>query len=743
MRKQTTHFLCLCLAASFLLTAAGCGSEAIDSTTSDTSDEETENASTSSEDAADTDADSEEDESSINGESLSAALSGDIGVTPDEDDYNDTYDSYDAEITLADDATTVTGDTTAVTIDGNTVQIDGGGTFYLTGTLSDGQIYITGDSKTKLYLDGVSVTNADGPALLATSEKRTILSVAADSENTFADASGYTNTTVDDHDIDPAAIYVQDKLTINGAGTLTVTGNCDTGILCKDDLLITGATTVVTAVGNGIKGKDCVATFGGTIEVTAENDGIKSTNDEDSTKGYLQLEDGDVTITAGGDCLQAETLVWISGGTYTLTAENTSYDEESSSYNSSKGIKCAGDVQISGGTVTIDAIEDGIHCDGAALISDGTVNITTEADGVQAEGDLTQTGGDVNITTTGVLTSSGSDNWNQDGGGMHGGFGMDYTTGGSAVLLSQITQVDDTTETEESGSSSKGVKCTGDLVMSGGTCAVTSTDHAVHATGSGTFSGATLDLYSDKKGISTHGNLSISDGDITIEYATEGIESKAEMVISGGEIHILDATDDGLNTGGQTSDSHDMTISGGYIYLVADGDGIDSNGALDITGGTIVACGPTDGSNGSVDFGTSMSCTGGVMLALSNNGMMEYGSSGLLVTTSASISAGELVTLCDADGNVLLAVETPKAVSDIIAGIGSGDSDDYVLYAGGTCSTDLNDDGVATSGTLSGGSEVSISTSSGGNNSSGGHHSENNDQNHNNHSSGHNNGGWW
>ena len=50
------------------------------------------------------------------------------------------------------------------------------------------------------------------------------------------------------------------------------------------------------------------------------------------------------------------------------------------------------------------------------------------------------------------------------------------------------------------------------------------------------------------------------------------------MNIIGGEIRILDATDDGLNTGGADSGSHAMTISGGYIYVNASGDGVDSNG---------------------------------------------------------------------------------------------------------------------------------------------------------------------
>ena len=128
--------------------------------------------------------------------------------------------------------------------------------------------------------------------------------------------------------------------------------------------------------------------FGADLTVTAGNDGVKSTEDSDAAKGFLQLTDGSAAVTAGGDCLQAESLVWVTDGTYTLTSNGTAVDAETGETSSSKGIKCSGDVEIAGGTLTIDAAEDGVNCGGAMEIQDGEMTVSSAEDGIQADGDL-------------------------------------------------------------------------------------------------------------------------------------------------------------------------------------------------------------------------------------------------------------------------------------------------------------------------------------------------------------------
>ena len=63
----------------------------------------------------------EETDGSVSSQNLSAVQSGTAGVTTDAGDLCDTYDSFDAEIALADDDTKVTGNTKAVSVKNNRV----------------------------------------------------------------------------------------------------------------------------------------------------------------------------------------------------------------------------------------------------------------------------------------------------------------------------------------------------------------------------------------------------------------------------------------------------------------------------------------------------------------------------------------------------------------------------------------------------------------------------------------------
>ena len=700
------------------------------------------------------------------GQSLSAIQSGKAGVTTDEDDLCDNYDAFDAEITLEDDSTKVKGNTKAVSVKDNCITISAGGTYRLSGKLTKGQVLVTGSEKVKLYLDGVEITSPSGPALVCTNEKRTILSLAKGSQNTLTDSADNADTEINGCNVSACALFAQDKLTINGSGSLTVTGSSVDGIVCKDDLKLVNGTITVEAAQDGVKGKDCVAMFGADLNVTAGNDGIKSTESNDDTKGFLQLEQGSATVQAGGDCLQAETLVWIADGTYHLTSSGTAVNTETGEANSSKGIHCGGDVEIAGGKLTIDAAEDGVNCTGSLELQAGEVDVTSAEDGIQADGDLTVSGGAVTITTTGTVAASAQDDFQPNnfgggnppsgdmpsgeapsgnppelpdgetfGGGNFCGNGntppdnADNSQNAAASDASAIpaaamqSTADSSTDagasaaaamtTAAEDATSKGIKCGGNLTMSGGSCTIDSTDHAVHAAGTALFSGTTLEITSDNKGISSHGDLEISGGDITIHSCTEGVESKAEMTISGGNVRILDASDDGLNTGGSDSGSYAMAITGGYIYVNASGDGVDSNSTWEMSGGTLLVCGPTSGGDGSLDADGNMTYTGGTLLALSSKGMMEYPESGCLIATNCNAAAGEQISIVDKNGTVLAALQSPKAVSDVIYGIGDSDSADYTIVTGGTYDGTLNEDGYGEGGSVSGGTEVTANGGTG------------------------------
>ena len=154
----------------------------------------------------------------------------------------------------------------------------------------------------------------------------------------------------------------------------------------------------------------------------------------------------------------------------------------------------------------------------------------------------------------------------------------------------------------------------------------------------------------------------------------------------------------GKTAGGTVTDTLTplLTVSGGYTAVYASGDGIDSNGNIVMTGGTLLVFGPTDNGNGAIDYGDgncSMTISGGTLLAVGSSGMAETATgSGQAVFDGAfrsSVAAGTLIGLCDADGNLLCGYRLPKIISSIVfssAALTSGAT--YTLVQGGTAEAD-------------------------------------------------------
>lgn len=114
-----------------------------------------------------------------------------------------------------------------------------GGIYNLSGTLSDGMIYVSSDEPVKLVLNGVSVNNPNGAALFCADGQLTV-EAANGTENSFSDGEyTYERDFESKSDSEPsAAIFAKDDLEISGSGKLTVTSGENNGIVCKDALSV-------------------------------------------------------------------------------------------------------------------------------------------------------------------------------------------------------------------------------------------------------------------------------------------------------------------------------------------------------------------------------------------------------------------------------------------------------------------------------------------------------------------------
>ncbi len=284
----------------------------------------------------------------------------------------------------------VSGSGAAVS-EGN-ILITAAGTYILSGEFQGSVTVQAADTAgVQLVLRGVSVSSPNGPAVMVLNADKVFLTLAAGTENALSDGADYA---VSDEDMD-ACLYSKADLTINGSGSLSVTGNYNHGVHSKDDLILASAALTVTAVNDGLKGKDAVLLKGVRLNVVAGGDGIQSNNDEDSEKGVVLIDGGTYVIEAGEDGIQAETVLEIRDGSFSVTTGGGAGG--SASEESAKGLKAGSFLNVSGGSFVINSRDDSAHTNGGMDISGGTLTLTSGDDGLHADAALTVTAGDITI----------------------------------------------------------------------------------------------------------------------------------------------------------------------------------------------------------------------------------------------------------------------------------------------------------------------------------------------------------
>ena len=686
-RRLTLRLLCIALCACMALN--GCSSTSLPDDTLSSEQEETESSVSSSEDSAYTYSDYELDDSFDRQSAASITLSG----------------------------STAQSNGSGVSINNATVTISKEGCYLISGELEDGQIIVdAGDSdKVQLVLDNASIHCSTGSAILVRNADKVKVTLAADSENELSDGTEYQT----DNDNPDAALCSKDDLVINGSGSLTVQGNYKHGIAGNDDLVITGGRLTVNSLSHALRGKDSVAILDGTFVLTSQKDGIQASNTEDSTKGWVQIDGGNFTIQSSGDGIQAETNLSIYDGSFTITSGGGAVNGADHTENRGGGFGRPGGNRPDSANGQTSPEMPSQPAEGGQTPSEMP---SQPAEGGQTPSEMPSQ------PAEGEQSSSGNES--------------DYSE-----LIFDPDDFDDTsTDDSDTTVSTKGIKAGNALLIQQGTFVIDSADDAIHSNYSVTIDGGSFQLSSGDDGIHAEAYLNINGGTTTIAESYEGLEA-AQIHISGGTTQVS-SSDDGLNaTGGssfelvdgllvlkdisssdteqtfggrggmfEVEDNCDITISGGNLTVTtSNGDGIDSNGSLNVSGGTVLVFGSSSGGEGALDYTGSSSISGGTLVALGSSGMaqsMEPDDSHatLMVTWDEVQPAGTRLTLCTQQGEILCSLQSTNSFQTAVIGTDSLSAGQEVsLYTGGTVNSDSQ---LLTMGTLSDGEllcEVTLS----------------------------------
>ena len=559
----------------------------------------------------------------MNGESLGITKVVDEDAEQNSDSAyfttNDQYGNWDTsgatQITLTGDGATISGNG-AYTVDGNVV-ITNAGYYVVTGTLTDGYISVDAYDSSKVFimLDGVEISCSDDACIRVDQADKVFLTLAEGSQNSLTSGSSYCTEALNDGT--DGAIFAHDDLTINGTGSLTVDAQYRHGIAANDDLVITGGTITVTAEADAIHANDSLRIKEASVTVDAGDDGLVTSNEEEN--GYFYIESGMLDITAADDAIHT-----------------------------------TGDITIAGGSITIDAGDDGIHSDSNVFISNGSILIEDCYEGIEAL-NIDISGGDITIYPH-------DDGFNANGGSgdMFGGGGMGGHGGGPGG--------DQSSEGESGGETGRG--------HGGGHGGRPGGDHGGWSGGDQSSDGEMPirpDMGSTDGEMPTPPEMESTDGEMPTPPdmgSTEGGQMPSD----------LNSGQDNAQTAEKAADSEScIKISGGTITIINetgnDADGLDSNGDILISGGTIYISLVGTGSNSAVDYasesGGVAEISGGTIIACGASSMAEsFDTSSMqasiLYNTGTTAEAGTTLAIKDSDGNVLLSWEVPCSFSSAL-----------------------------------------------------------------------------
>ncbi len=523
------------------------------------------------------------------------------------------------------------------------------------------------------------------------------------SANASSDGVGVTDSTV----------------TISRAGTYRLSGSLEDGQvivdtqeietvrLILDGVKITSATSAPIFIANAEK----------VIIILADN----SQNSLTDASTYTNI---DVEENEPDAALFSKTNLTIYGGGE-LTV-NANYKD---------GITSKDGLLIAGATITVKAVDDGIRGKDYLVIKDGNIVVTAFGDGLKSDEEDDTSLGYIQIEDGNFEITSGGDAIAAQTNVMinNGAFKLASSGGNNEVVDATL--------------SAKGIKGLVSVVINDGTFTINAADDGIHSNGDIILNNGIMSITTGDDGMHADTSLTINGGEITIEDSYEGIESEL-ITVNAGNLHIR-SIDDGINVssgvdgsgmgtgfftpgqgqppqpGGQpgarpeggfgqdtfTNTGNDaLHINGGYIYVNAAGDGIDVNGAVEMTDGVVLVMGPVENMNGALDYMSTFNISGGILVAAGSAGMSMGLSetstqNSLLLNFDQVLPAVTSIHIEDVNGNPILTFIPEKEFQSVVFSSPQLESGvEYTMSVGGETTGKIVD-GLANPADYSAGSQ--------------------------------------
>ncbi len=357
---------------------------------------------------------------------------------------------------------------------------------------------------------------------------------------------------------------------------------------------------------------------------------------------------------------------------------------------------------INAANISIQAVDDGIRGKDYLVIRDTTLEVVSGGDGLKSDNDDAEKLGQIQISNSTLKISSVGDAISAEG----------VVT----ILSGDFSLTSGDSSFDPDSMSAKAIKGLASVVIEGGSFVIDAADDALHSNGDITVNDGTFTIATGDDGLHADLTLTINAGIIDITGCYEGLESQV-VTINGGEISLF-ASDDGINAAGGADGSgmnggwgmpggqapwdqagaasdYWVYLNGGKVYVNAGGDGIDSNGSIEMTGGVVLVDGPTMDGNGPLDYMGTFEISGGTLVAVGSLGMAQASSDSstqpaIFLGLNQAFSASTLINLQNSSGQSLLTYSPSKQFQSVL--ISSPDlelGETYSIYTDGSSSGEI------------------------------------------------------
>ncbi|MEE1195886.1 MAG: carbohydrate-binding domain-containing protein [Lachnospiraceae bacterium] len=606
--------------------------------------------------------------------------------------------------------------------------------------------------KVRIVLNGADINCSAGPAVLCTDADKLIISLEDGTENKLSDGKEYTSEDYTAAVYSKADLVFNGTGTLtvqanynNGIqskddlrimeGVYNIT-SADDGLVGKDKVAVKDGTFTITSEGDGIKSTNDVDEEKGFIYIGDGKFTIESGADGIQAETGMLIEGGEFSIVADGGAenavstgnamgqfmsrenrKQAETVSQTDdrNGQQSASAESAEAEETGS-----KGIKAVGCLDITGGTFVIDASDDTLHTNYAMTIDDGDFTLTAGDDAVHADeqmvlnggtfmipqcveglesADLTINGGEYDITASDdAINGAGGEKTDSDMTGQMPGGGtmpedMEIPEGGEmpeGMEIPEGGEMPEGMEIPEGGEMPEGMEIPegGEMPEGMEIPEAGEMPEGMEIPEAGEMPEG-MEIPEDAE-MPQGGRMQGRGGNMSQgNMNSGGTTGDTETAPAEGKQGDWGQKDMGGGMGMLSTSSGTLTITGGYIVARSSGDGIDVNGSVYMTGGTVIVEGPENDGNAALDYDYSFVVDGGTFTAVGSSGMMQTISSESQITFFTAVfneqQANQTVTVKDAQGNVVTEYTPSKVYESLIfASEDLVEGENYQIYAGET-----------------------------------------------------------